>query len=105
MSGSWKFFSYDPDTDSTVNYQVLDDGRWAFQIVQHVDKIIGANVEAEKASHGRRFGEWNRMASVPVRLVEKSGIDTAISMQDKKFISKWMNDGDHAKFRTSRGKA
>ena len=104
MSGGWKFFSYDPDTDSTINYQVLDDGRWAFQIVQHVDKIIASNVDAEKATMNRRFGDWNRMASVPVRLVEKTGIDTAVSMQDKKFIGKFFNDPDNAKLRTSRGR-
>jgi len=41
---------------------------------------------------------------VPLRLVEKTGLDIATSMRDQRFISKWMNDGDNAKFRTSRGR-
>jgi hypothetical protein len=100
----WSFFDYDPETRTKILCRTLDDGRMAFRISQDVDLIIEANAEAEKATMNRRFGEWNHMAAVPLRLIEKTGLDIAVSMQDKKFISKFMNDSDLSKFRTSRGK-
>lgn len=72
--------------------------------VPNVDPILEANAEAEKATHGVRFGDWNRVASIPLTLLEKSGLDTAVDMGDDRYLSKWLNDGDNAAFRTSRGK-
>lgn len=99
----WEFFDYDPDTRTRVMWRLRDDGCAEFAIEQNVDLILAANVEAEKETHGKRFGDWNRIGSVPTRLVEKTGIDVAVDMRDQKFISKFFNDPDHAKLRTSRG--
>ena len=73
-------------------------------VEQDVDHIIAANAEAEKATHGNKFGDYNRVASVPLTFFEKTGIGDAIDAGDKNYLSKVLNDPDYAKFRTSRGK-
>lgn len=101
---AWDMLDRDPIT-GVERWLYFEDGKllgMRFD-VPNVDPLLEANAEAEKATHGRRFGDWNRIASVPLVLLEKSGLDTAVDMRDDKFISKWMNDPDHQKFRTSRG--
>lgn len=73
-------------------------------VEQEVDDIIEANAEAEKATHGARFGDYNRVASVPLTFIEKTGLDQAIDARDRRYISKILNDGNFQKFRTSRGR-
>lgn len=99
------FFEHDPEIGRTVWLVFDDKGRMkGAHVEQDVDAIIAANREAEKASHGQRFGEWNHAASVPLTFLEKTGLDQAIDAGDKRYVSKILNDSDHAGFRTSRGK-
>lgn len=69
-----------------------------------LERVLAENGEAEKATHGVRFGEWNRVASVPLALLNSTGLDTAVQMRDDRYVSKVLNDSDFAKFRTSRGR-
>lgn len=103
---SWTLFEHDLLTGRRI-YMSLDEGppgKTLWRVEIPVDDVIEANAEAEKASHGRRFGDWNRVASVPVNIMEKTGLDIAVQARDNRFLSKFLNDSDNAKFRTSRGK-
>lgn len=104
MDGAWTFFDYDPETRTKVHFRLLDNGSTEFHIEQDVDLILRANEEAEKLTHGQRLPDWNRVASIPLRLIERAGLDIATQMRDDRFLSKWLNDPDHSKFRTSRGR-
>lgn len=105
MSEHRVFYEYDPLIQRTV-WLVFDDfgNLRGAHVEQEVDAITDANAEAEKATHGVRFNEWNRAASVPLTFMEKTGLDVAVDMGDRKFISKVLNDSTYSKFRTSRGK-
>jgi len=99
------FFDHDPDIGRTVWLVFDEHGRMrGAHVEQNVDAILAANADAEKASYGMRFGDWNRVASVPVTFMEKTGLGDAVDAGDKRFISKVLNDSDHSKLRTSRGK-
>ncbi len=103
---SWTLFSDDPLTGRKV-WMSLDEGppgKTLWRVELPIDGLAEANAEAEKATHGIRLPEWNRVASVPLNVLEQAGLDTAVAMQDDRFLSRWLNDTDHAKFRTSRGK-
>ena len=103
---SWVLFERDPLTGRRT-YFSLDEGSFGktfWRIEMPIDGLIESNAEAEKATHGQRFGDWNRVASVPLNIMEKSGLDVAIASRDNKFISKFLNDIDNGKFRTSRGR-
>lgn len=99
------FFEHDPEIGRTV-WLVFDDkgGLRGAHVEQEVDAVIEANAEAEKATQGVRFGDYNRAASVPLTFLEKTGLGDAIDARDHRYISKVLNDSDNAKLRTSRGK-
>lgn len=99
------FFDHDPEIGRTV-WLVFDERghlRGA-HVEQEIDAILDANAEAEKLTHGQRFGDWNRAASVPLTFLEKTGLDQAIDGGDRKYVSRVLNDSDHQKLRTSRGR-
>lgn len=99
------FFDYDPDIKRTVWLIFDDQGRMkGAHVEQEVDDILEQNAEAEKATHGVRFGDYNRVASVPLTFLERTGLGEAIDARDQRYISKVLNDTDNSKLRTSRGK-
>lgn len=103
---SWTLFSEDVITGRKVWFS-LDEGpvgKTVWRVEMPIEGLAEANAEAEKATHGVRFGEWNRVASVPLNILEQTGLDTAIQMGDDRYVSKLLNDTDYSDFRTSRGK-
>lgn len=101
----WSLFEDDRELGRKTYIGFDDQGRpRGAHVEQEVDAILAANVEAEKATHGVRFGEWNRAASVPLTFLEKTGLGEAVDAGDRKFMSKILNDPDNAKLRTSRGR-
>ena len=68
----------------------------AAHVEQEIDQILEANSEAEKQSHGVRFGEYNRVASVPLTFFEKAGLGEAVDAGDRRYLSKILNNADYA---------
>lgn len=103
---SWTLFDHDPLTGRKVWFSLDEapEGKTAWRVELPIDSVIESNAEAEKATHGVKLPDWNRVASVPLNIMEKTGLDTAVQAKDDRFISKFLNDIDHSKFRTSRGK-
>jgi hypothetical protein len=100
-----RFFEYDPEIGRTVWLLFDDAGNMVgAHVEQEFDKIAEANAEAEKATHGQRFGDYNRVASIPLTLMEKTGLGEAIDARDRRYMSKLLNSSDYSKLRTSRGK-
>ena len=99
------FFEHDPEIGRTVWLIFDDKGQLkGAHVEQDVDAIVEANRRAEIETHGKRFGDYNRVASVPLTFLEKTGLGDAIDARDRKYISKVLNDSDNSGFRTSRGK-
>lgn len=99
------FFDYDPEMGRTV-WLVFDDkgNMKGAHVEQEVDAILEANKMWADISAGTRFGDYNRIASVPLTFLEKTGLGDAIDNGDRRYLSRVLNDGDNAKFRTSRGR-
>lgn len=103
---SWTLYDHDPVTGRKV-WMSLDEGppgKTLWRVEVPVDDVIESNAVAEKLTHGAKLPDWNRVASVPLNIIEQSGLDTAVAMRDDRFLSRWLNDADHQKFRTSRGR-
>jgi hypothetical protein len=99
------FFEHDPEIGRTVWLVFDDQGNMkGAHVEQEVDHILDANARMEQASQGTPFGDYRPLASVPLTFFEKTGLGEAIDAGDKRYLSKILNDGDYAKFRTSRGK-
>jgi hypothetical protein len=105
MSDHRVLFEHDPEIGRTV--WLVFDGKGNMKgahVEQEVDAILEANKMWADISAGTRFGDYNRIASVPLTFLEKTGLGDAIDNGDRRYLSKVLNDGDNAKFRTSRGK-
>lgn len=102
---SWTLFDEDALTGRKV-WMSLDEGppgKTLWRVEMPMDGLADANADAEKATHGVRLPEWNRVASIPLNILEKTQLDTAIQMGDDRYVSRFLNDSDNSKFRTSRG--
>jgi hypothetical protein len=103
---SWSLFEEDALTGRKV-WMSLDEGppgKTLWRVEMPIDGLVDANAEAEKATHGIRLPDWNRVASIPTNILEKTQLDTAIQMGDDRYVSKVLNDSDFSKLRTSRGR-
>lgn len=96
-------FDHDRETGRTI-WMKPEDGKYVFRIDQPLETIFTANHEAAMATQGQRFGDWNRVASIPHHLAHQNGLSQAVEQQDDRFIAKVLNDSDNLKFRTSRGR-
>lgn len=102
--GDWTLFKWDADGQRAIWYQEQD-GKLHWRIDQHgVDAMLDENEIARKATEGVKFGDWVRVASIPLNIYHDSGLADATKERDNKFVNRWLNDGDNAKFRSSRGK-
>lgn len=102
--GDFALLSYDSFTQTAVFVKDLGDS-WEIRTDQYgVEAALDHNAEFEKSTNGKKLGDWNRFASVPPIILEKSGMDEALRQGDNKAISRFFNDPDNAKLRTSRGK-
>lgn len=101
--GAWLLMEHDAETGRCV-WMTVQDGQYVFRVDQPLDEIFTANNDAVIDTNGRRFGEWNRVASIPHHLVYQNGVNDAIEQHDDTFLSRFLNDSDHSKFRTSRGR-
>ena len=100
----FSLLGHDAETGDTVWMRENEDGTFTIRHDQNVEALLKQNVEFEKESHGKRFGDWNRFASVPDNIMISSGLDEAHKQGDKAFIKRFFNDPDNKKFRTSRGR-
>lgn len=100
--GPWKLFDYDYATGRST-WLMHEGDKMTFRVDQPADAIIEANAEAEKETMGKRFGEWNRAASIPLELYHSSGLQEAWRQNDHAWIARFLNDSDNRKLRTSRG--
>lgn len=99
----FRLFEYDQPTGRSVWVKHEVDGKMTFRIDTPVSQILDANKDAANESMGKRFGDWRRVASIPLDMMDKSGLSEANIQKDGKFISRWLNDGDNRKFRTFGG--
>ena len=102
MDGNWKLFAYDQETERSI-WSTWIDGKITFRIDVPVDHIIQANTVDRNADHPHRFGDYVRIASVPLQHYHEVGLADAMLQQDDKFLSRWVNDSDNAAWRTRSG--
>lgn len=100
--GNWTLFAYDHETGRQIWSQWID-GRITFRIDTPVDHIIETNREALNGDHPHRFGDYVRVAAVPLQLYHSAGLAEATVQNDDRHISRFLNDGDNAAWRVREG--
>lgn len=94
--GNFRLLGRDNETNKTV--WICEDGKTTtYRTDEPVDDIIRAN-HAEKSHYaGQRFGDWRKVASVPLH-VHFAQLAEAQSQRDDKYLDRWLNE--HSAFRT-----
>ena len=102
--GQWRLIEFDPATGRSIWMIMEDDGGMHFEVRYPADATIEANKEARASSAGKPFGEWARVASIPLNFFHASGLAEAMAQGDDRFVSKVLNDADNRAWRTKEGK-
>lgn len=101
--GDWKLFSHDPEIGRSVWF--IDDGeRIHWRCDYQVEKLVTTNAEQRAIAAKGWAGDYHHIASIPLNIVHDQGVVDAMTQQDDKFLSKWLNDSDNRAWRTKEGK-
>ena len=97
-----KIFNIDPLSGITSYWHYDDTTDTAFiEKRQDVTAIVEANKAEMNQDHGR-YGEWNKVASIPLSVfydLKQKGI-----VDDPAAMKKWLNDSENKFFRTRPGR-
>ena len=98
----FELVSHDAAMGRTVWMAVVN-GVTTYRTDYTVEKIINANKEdaAECAGAGWK-DDYHRIASIPVGVYYDKLLEAG-RQDDDKYLSKWLNDSDHSKFRVKEG--
>lgn len=100
--GAWALVDHDLETGRSV-WMTEQDDQLVFRVDMPLNDIFDQNNDAVLETIGKRFGDYNRVASIPHHLIYQNGVDDAMRQRDQKWLARWLNDPDNRKFRTSRG--
>ena len=98
-----RLMEHDPETGTLKWFVRVSDTHDAIITQTPVDDLLDANAEAMNASIGKRFGEGQRVASIPMDVYYDKLLEP-VKQHDQKYIARFLNDSDNSKFRTFRGK-
>lgn len=96
----WKILSQDPD--GTVTYFMDIGNAWVVKTETPVDDLLADNRAKFNDSLGKRFGDGKVVARLPLNLFFDK-LAEPMKQRDRKFIRRFLNDGDNAAYRTFKG--
>lgn len=102
--GDWKFFDDNP-TLGIRRYRLdLGDGNVVMRTEYYVtDALFTLNNAKQIESLNTPYGDGAVVASIPLNVLW-SELGDAVRAGDDPHINRWLNDPDHAKFRTRGGR-
>lgn len=101
--GDWHLIDYQASTGRSVWAFYHGDGRITTRTDYPVDTLIKQNRIEANASHGALWGDGKIAARIP-KNVFFDQLAPAIEQEDDKYVSRWLNNSDHAAFRTFGGR-
>ena len=99
-----RLFSTDADQGITRTFHYDDETNQAtIQTQQDVTAIIEENKqEYAQVDERARWGEWSRVASIPMSIYFQ--LKAEGKLDDQEYMKKWLNNSDNQYFRTREGK-
>lgn len=101
--GQWELHDYDFATGRSV-WRYFDGAQTHFRVDTPVDEIVRVNEFTRNDTAGNRFGDWVKIASVPLNHAHAQNLVRAQSEGDDKYLSRWLNDGDNRAWRSFEGR-
>lgn len=104
MDGEWRLLEDDPVTGHAKWFLPIDDKHFVIKDVYYqTDALLDANADRLNDSLGKRWGDGQVAASIPLNVFFDQ-LAEPMRQKDRGFIKRWLNDSDHARFRTFKGK-
>lgn len=99
-----RLFSIDAEQGITRYFHFDDEtGQATIQTQQDVTAIIEENKqEYAQVDERARWGEWSRVASIPMSIYFQ--LKAEGKLDDQAYMKKWINDPENKYFRTRSGK-
>ena len=99
-----RLFSTDADQGITRTFEFDDETN---QATIHTQQDVTAIIEENKQEYAQvderaRWGEWSRVASIPMSIYFQ--LKAEGKLDDQEYMKKWLNDSDNQYFRTRAGK-
>ena len=102
FDGDWCLIDHDPITNKQV-WALDEGGKMRIREVMPVDDILAENAALQVESLNRSYGDMALVARVPMH-IWSNRLAQAIVQRDDAYLTRWLNDGDHARFRTRMGR-
>jgi hypothetical protein len=96
--GDWRLVDYDFHLKRQVWRRENPDGSTTVRTDYAVDDILDANQQARSDAAGTKFGDWARVASIPLNVYHGEGLADAQEQLDGKYFDKWLSE--NSKFKT-----
>ena len=96
--GDWVLFAHDALTGIATWYNPKEN---LVRKTSDVTKILQSN-QADRADQSDRWGDGQRVASIPLD-VYYTKLAEAVEQDDRKYLKRFLNDGDNAAWRTREG--
>lgn len=100
--GDWRLHDYDFQTGRSV-WVRFDGEETVFRVDTPVDNIIRDNEFTRNATSGNKFGEWVKVASIPLNHAYEQNLVRAHTEGDDKYVKRWLNDSDNRAWRSFEG--
>lgn len=98
----FELIDHDLATGRTV-WSYYDGEKTVYRTDYPVDATLKHNAEMRANGAGQKWGDSQRIASIPPNIYHQHLAEASLQ-EDHKYISKWLNDGDNAAWRTFEGK-
>lgn len=82
----------------------LEPGKWQRCTKEYVDPLLDLNAGLRSHNSGKRWGDGQVVASVPMTQAMNGDMLKAIKGNDQAWLTKFLNDSDNSKYRTFEGK-
>ena len=96
QDGAWTLFDYNVKSGRQVWKRTNPDGSVTYRTDYHVKEVLTQNAEARVDSIGQRYGDWRRIASIPLNLYFDQ-LAAAQSQRDSRYIDGWLSENDQFK--------
>lgn len=101
--GEWTLFDSDIREGKYIWKRVNDDGSITLRTDMVVDDVLDMNrAQRNIASPGWK-GDWHHVAAVPTNVAWNTIVPASIQ-GDRRYMRKWLNDGDNRGWRTKEGR-
>lgn len=104
MTNDWHLIEFDPAKRKKIWIKLGEGDQILVREEIEVDESVALAAQLRAENSGSRQPEISMQAIIPENIFHEQ-LAEAYKQQDRGYIRKWLNDGDHGRFRVRDGKS